>query len=654
MAKLTLTDIASGYAATATINANNALVEAALENTLSRDGTSPNTMGANLDMNSNRILNLPNAINDNEPLTLGQAGSLTSTSVTLTPTSIGSVLWAQTTEETAAGVTPTYYYYPPGDIRRYGAVGNGTTDDTTNIQRWLDCGHSVLTAEKDKTYKYTSALTVNNNTTLRTNGATFSLGASIASSATIAIGTGVSIDELNVTVATGFTVDRVVNVNDDARINYINVQSVDQQANTGNNLHAAVYLYGDDSKIGKIYTKNFDFGVLVYDCNRVQIDVIETESYVRGVHVRQVDDSSFGFIKNYTASANATQSAGHNGISINECVNLDFGTVSVSDCGEHGVRIGDPTNHGTSHITFGSISVDSPGQSGFKIASPTYVTSQISIGTLFVTDCATGNTTGTNEDVLRLEYVQDFQCGTVTGAITSKTSCAYDGIYINNCNRVHIGQANFTNPVNAAVEIVDVNGQPSSIDIGVLNVYGSAGDGILIDVSTGPSALRRINVHDGYMRDITGDAISITGTSADDPCYFGFKVHTVGGSIYSSGLSSGEGQVIVDVKSIAPIATLFAASDTTPSVKGGTGNNVFRTDTGALTITDFDDGYAGQVITVISRGPITYDVTGTDLSGGTVDIVTAAGDVTQWVNEQGSTWRLIGFMDVSVDNSGGA
>jgi hypothetical protein len=71
MAKLTLSDLASlanQASAIATINANNALIETALENTLSRDGTSPNTMGANLDMNSNRILNLPAASADTEPV----------------------------------------------------------------------------------------------------------------------------------------------------------------------------------------------------------------------------------------------------------------------------------------------------------------------------------------------------------------------------------------------------------------------------------------------------------------------------------------------------------------------------------------------------------------------------------------------------------
>lgn len=58
MAKLTLTDESSGFQTTAQRNANYSLIEAALENTLSRDGTSPNAMLANLDMNSKRVINL--------------------------------------------------------------------------------------------------------------------------------------------------------------------------------------------------------------------------------------------------------------------------------------------------------------------------------------------------------------------------------------------------------------------------------------------------------------------------------------------------------------------------------------------------------------------------------------------------------------------
>ena len=62
MAKLTLNDVVAGYKATTAINANSAATEAAMEKTLSRDGTGPNTMTADLDMNGNSILNSANIL----------------------------------------------------------------------------------------------------------------------------------------------------------------------------------------------------------------------------------------------------------------------------------------------------------------------------------------------------------------------------------------------------------------------------------------------------------------------------------------------------------------------------------------------------------------------------------------------------------------
>ncbi len=61
MSKITLADIGSAQSVTsaaATVNANSAAIETAIENTLSRDGTSPNTMGANIDLNSHTLLNI--------------------------------------------------------------------------------------------------------------------------------------------------------------------------------------------------------------------------------------------------------------------------------------------------------------------------------------------------------------------------------------------------------------------------------------------------------------------------------------------------------------------------------------------------------------------------------------------------------------------
>lgn len=79
MNKLVTTEIANLQAETTAVQALNAnfdAIETVVENTLSRDGTAPNTMGANLDMNSHRVLNLPVPLSGGEPLRLGDLGGI--------------------------------------------------------------------------------------------------------------------------------------------------------------------------------------------------------------------------------------------------------------------------------------------------------------------------------------------------------------------------------------------------------------------------------------------------------------------------------------------------------------------------------------------------------------------------------------------------
>lgn len=79
MAKLALTNLSNlqnENTAVSAINANNAAMIAAMENTLSRNGSLPNDMDAQLDMDSNRIINLPTAVSVSEPITLAQMNAI--------------------------------------------------------------------------------------------------------------------------------------------------------------------------------------------------------------------------------------------------------------------------------------------------------------------------------------------------------------------------------------------------------------------------------------------------------------------------------------------------------------------------------------------------------------------------------------------------
>lgn len=145
MAKIqSLTDVASGYASANTTNNNNQKIEDAFANTLSRDGSSPNTMLANLDMNSKKIVNLAAPVNANDAARLADVqGSLVLTSATIPALSghtgdylsnNGSILtWADP-------VTPAVLALSPLD---YGCAGDGTTDDVVNFQSCVDAASAL-------------------------------------------------------------------------------------------------------------------------------------------------------------------------------------------------------------------------------------------------------------------------------------------------------------------------------------------------------------------------------------------------------------------------------------------------------------------------------------------------------------------------------
>lgn len=118
MAKLTLSDVVSGYASATAVNTNNALVEAALENTLSRDGTGPNAMGADLDMNSHAILNCTGIELNGVSLIPTGTTSVPASNMVYTPAGTGAV---DTTVQTKLRESVS--------VKDFGAVGDGVTDD---------------------------------------------------------------------------------------------------------------------------------------------------------------------------------------------------------------------------------------------------------------------------------------------------------------------------------------------------------------------------------------------------------------------------------------------------------------------------------------------------------------------------------------------
>jgi hypothetical protein len=79
-----------------------------------------------------------------------------------------SVTFAQTAAEVAAGVTPANYSYPPGVVFRYGAIGDGKTDDAPAFAQALraNAGGTVVIPAPPVAFRVNSTLTIPPHTTL--------------------------------------------------------------------------------------------------------------------------------------------------------------------------------------------------------------------------------------------------------------------------------------------------------------------------------------------------------------------------------------------------------------------------------------------------------------------------------------------------------
>src|ERR1700723_324048 len=57
---------------------------------------------------------------------------------------MGKILHPMTAAERTASVTPTNFAYPPGNPRRYGAVGDGVTDDTAALSACISTRETYI------------------------------------------------------------------------------------------------------------------------------------------------------------------------------------------------------------------------------------------------------------------------------------------------------------------------------------------------------------------------------------------------------------------------------------------------------------------------------------------------------------------------------
>jgi len=140
--KITLANLANLQNETTAVNAinnNNAAITTAMDNTLSRDGTSPNQMGANLDMNNNTILNLPIPSSPTQPLRLADLTSFNAGTFTVNTLPVGGTTNQILKKNSGANYdaawtsTPVFTSETTGPITLTGATSGSTVLQPTAI-----------------------------------------------------------------------------------------------------------------------------------------------------------------------------------------------------------------------------------------------------------------------------------------------------------------------------------------------------------------------------------------------------------------------------------------------------------------------------------------------------------------------------------------
>lgn len=128
--KLTLQDIGSGHNLATRYNANNDRLEEAFDNTISRDGTAPNSMEANLDMGGRRVVNAQDAVSESDLVTLGQLPVPSVELATLTQELVSDLTDPLGADEQAISLDAddinTLFNDEYIQVKRYKAVADGT------------------------------------------------------------------------------------------------------------------------------------------------------------------------------------------------------------------------------------------------------------------------------------------------------------------------------------------------------------------------------------------------------------------------------------------------------------------------------------------------------------------------------------------------
>jgi hypothetical protein len=360
-----------------------------------------------------------------------------------------------------------------------GAVGDGTTNDYTAIAAAITKGVArgvPVVFDGTKTYSIdVASWSIPAGAVLQMNGATIKCATtSTGNTVWLTVNARCKIDDLKISVPTAIRRDRVVLVDgDDTRIGKIKVHSVDQQANS-EAADGAVQITGLRPYVGLVDVKNYDRALIVYSSTDAEIARVLIESYVRGMYLYDNVGLKVDSGRIYTASANASGTAGHNGVlmgcnSTDAQRNVEIANVHVSDSGEHSWRIGGPEQQ--SNLRFSNCSAHNCGGNGFKVlgtdsGTPTARNKAITLDNFIAEDVGEDSgLSATNRCGVYLAFCDDVQVTCPIVRPRNNANSAQYGIHINACGDILVSSPDLREAVFDGVLLNAADGDNTNVQI---------------------------------------------------------------------------------------------------------------------------------------------------------------------------------------------
>ena len=273
----------------------------------------------------------------------------------------------------------------PVHISRFGAVGDGATDDTAALVAAGASGREVH-FDADRTYNFVGPVTLTAGTRWVTYGAQlYSTTARDASN--IILEDEVSVDRLDVSFAGG-DVERGVLIRG-SRVDVDWMRLVARAQDTTLNYRQRAMSIGVegvgcmDVRIGTLICDGFTYGPAIWDSKDVTIGRLQVSGYLQGLLIRNSArvEVEGGFAKDPAQSV-LTGGPGENGILIeNTKAGTGAGSITIRDftvdgAGEHGFRV---SGHAIDGVTFdnckavqtGMGTTVASGGCGFKVLGST-------------------------------------------------------------------------------------------------------------------------------------------------------------------------------------------------------------------------------------------------------------------------------------------